>query len=76
MKLEISNKKLSSLLIEKASISVNGVSLTISKVQNKYFYLNIIPHTLKLTNLKYLKVNDLVNLELDIFGKYIYKYTK
>ena len=76
LKLEISNKKLSSLLIEKASISVNGVSLTISKVQNKYFYLNIIPHTLKLTNLKYLKVNDLVNLELDIFGKYIYKYTQ
>ena len=77
MKLEISNKKLLSLLIEKASISVNGVSLLlISKVQNKYFYLNIIPHTLKLTNLKYLKVNDLVNLELDIFGKYIYKYTQ
>ena len=76
LKLEISNKKLSSLLIEKASISVNGVSLTISKVKNKYFYLNIIPHTLKLTNLKYLKVNKLVNLELDIFGKYIYKYNQ
>ena len=43
--------------------------------QKNYFELNIIPHTLKLTNLKNLKVNDLVNVELDIFGKYIYKYT-
>ena len=62
-------------LEEKASISINGVSLTVSKVHKKDFQLNIIPHTLKLTNLKYLKVNDLVNVELDIFGKYIYKYT-
>ena len=62
-------------LEEKASISVNGVSLTISEVYKKSFKLNIIPHTLKLTNLKFLNVNDLVNVELDIFGKYIYKYT-
>ena len=75
IKLEIKNKKFMKFLEEKASISVNGVSLTISKVYKKYFQLNIIPHTLKLTNLKYLKVNDLVNVELDIFGKYIYKYT-
>ena len=51
------------------------MSLTISQVYKKYFKLNIIPHTLKLTNLKNLKVNDVVNVELDIFGKYIYKYT-
>ena len=63
-------------LEEKASISINGVSLTISKVNKNDFQLNIIPHTLKLTNLKHLKVNDLVNVELDIFGKYIYKYSK
>ena len=61
--------------MEKASVSVNGVSLTISKVFKNRFYLNIIPHTLNLTNLKNLKVNDLVNVELDIFGKYIYKYS-
>ena len=42
---------------------------------NKRIYLNIIPHTLKLTNLKNLKINDFVNVELDIFGKYIYKYS-
>ena len=75
IKLEIKNKKFMKFLEEKASISINGVSLTISKVYKKDFLLNIIPHTLKLTNLRYLKVNDLVNVELDIFGKYIYKYT-
>ena len=76
LKLEIQNKKLNKFLIEKASITINGVSLTISKVLNKYFDLNIIPHTLKLTNLKDLKVNDSVNVELDIFGKYVHKYFK
>jgi riboflavin synthase, alpha subunit len=75
IKLEIQNKKFMKFLEEKASVSINGVSLTISQVFKKDFQLNIIPHTLKLTNLKYLKVNDLVNVELDIFGKYIYKYT-
>ena len=75
LKLEIKNKKNIKYLEEKASISINGVSLTISKVSKNYFKLNIIPHTLKLTNLKNLKVNDLVNVELDIFSKYIYKYS-
>ena len=62
-------------LEEKASISINGVSLTISRIYKNYLELNIIPHTLRLTNLKNLKKNDLVNVELDIFSKYIYKYT-
>ena len=75
IKLEIQNKNYNKFLEEKASILINGVSLTISKVSNYHFYLNIIPHTLKLTNLKDLKMNDLVNVELDIFGKYMYKYT-
>ena len=76
LKLEFKNKKLIKHLEEKASISINGVSLTISKISNKNIILNIIPHTLKLTNLKNLRINDTVNVELDIFGKYIYKYTK
>tara|TARA_B100000886_G_scaffold214678_1_gene148845 strand:- start:1013 stop:1600 length:588 start_codon:yes stop_codon:yes gene_type:complete len=76
LKLEIKNSKLIKHLEEKASISINGVSLTISKISNKNIIFNIIPHTLKLTNLKNLKLNDIVNVELDIFGKYIYKYTK
>jgi len=72
--LQISDKELGKYLIEKASISINGVSLTISKVYKNFFEVNIIPHTLKLTNLKILKRNSLVNIELDIFGKYMYKY--
>ena len=76
IKLQLQNKKLHKYLIEKASITINGVSLTLSKVAKKYFEINVIPHTLKLTNLKNLKRNDIVNVELDIFGKYIYKLSK
>ncbi len=65
--------KYNKFIIEKASIHINGVSLTISKKEKKYFEINIIPHSLKLTNLKYLKNNSLVNIEFDIFGKYIYE---
>ena len=75
LRLKIQSSKYNKYLEEKASISINGVSLTISKVYKNNLSLNIIPHTLKLTNLKNLKINDLVNVELDIFGKYIYKYT-
>tara|TARA_B100000941_G_C28483784_1_gene543754 strand:- start:8 stop:595 length:588 start_codon:yes stop_codon:yes gene_type:complete len=74
IKFKIREKKLLNYLEEKASISINGVSLTISNVSKNYFSINIIPHTLKLTNLKNLKVKDFVNVELDIFGKYMYKY--
>lgn len=76
IKLELSDKKLQKYLIEKASISINGVSLTLSKVTKGYFEINVIPHTLKLTNLKNLKTKDLVNVELDIFGKYVSKISK
>ena len=60
-------------IVEKASIHINGVSLTVSKKKSKFFEINIIPHTLKLTNLKSLKANDLVNIEFDIFGKYLHE---
>ena len=75
MNFEILDKRLKKFLMEKASISINGVSLTISKIYRQSFEISIIPHTLKLTNLKNLKVNKLVNVELDIFSKYIYKYS-
>jgi riboflavin synthase len=75
IKLQISDKNYIKYLIEKASITINGVSLTISKVSKNFFEVNVIPHTLKLTNLNKLKANSLVNVELDIFGKYIYKYS-
>ena len=63
-------------LIVKGSISINGVSLTISAVKKETFQINIIPHTLKLTNLIKLKKNDLVNIEFDIFGKYLLNLKK
>ena len=67
-------KKFKKYLIEKASILINGVSLTISKVTNRGFQIWAIPHTLKLTNLKDLKKNDIVNIEIDILSKYVKKF--
>ena len=58
-------------IIEKASICINGVSLTISKVTKKGFQTWIIPHTYKLTNLSKLKRSSLVNIEIDILSKYV-----
>ena len=75
IKFQILDENLTKFLMEKASISINGVSLTISKVIKNFFIVNIIPHTLKLTNLKNLKIKSLVNIELDIFSKYIQKFT-
>ena len=76
IKFKLNDRKLHKYLIEKASISINGVSLTISNVSKNYFEINVIPHTLKLTNLKDLKKNKLVNVELDIFSKYIFKLNR
>tara|TARA_E500000178_G_scaffold351514_1_gene412757 strand:- start:659 stop:1252 length:594 start_codon:yes stop_codon:yes gene_type:complete len=61
-------------LIEKASICVNGISLTISKVTKRGFQIWIIPHTYKETNLSTLKKLDLVNIEIDILSKYVRNY--
>jgi len=61
-------------LIEKASILINGVSLTISKKTIKGFQVWVIPHTFKITNLSNLKKNDLVNIEIDILSKYVRNY--
>ena len=66
-------KKFINLLVEKASISINGVSLTISKITKTGFQVSIIPHTLRLTNLVKLKRGNSVNIEFDIFSKYLSK---
>tara|TARA_Y100000996_G_C22544081_1_gene651132 strand:+ start:1757 stop:2353 length:597 start_codon:yes stop_codon:yes gene_type:complete len=70
------NSKYSKFLIEKGSISVNGVSLTVSKITRTGFQITIIPHTLKLTNLIKLKKGSLVNIEFDLFGKYLLNASK
>ena len=58
-------------LIPKGSITINGVSLTVSDLQSNSFKTNLIPQTLSETNLKDLKVNDFVNIEFDLIGKYV-----
>ncbi len=68
------NKNERKNIIEKASISINGISLTISKVTNKGFQIWIIPHTYKMTNLSSLKKGSLVNVEIDILSKYVRNY--
>jgi len=70
------SKIYSKLLIDKGSISINGVSLTISAVKKNTFQITIIPHTLKLTNLVKLKKNNIINIEFDIFGKYLLNLKK
>ena len=61
-------------LIEKASVFVNGVSLTIAKITKNGFQIWAIPHTLKLTNLSNIKKKEIVNIEIDILSKYIKKF--
>ena len=68
------SKKYKKILIEKASILINGVSLTISKVTPTGFQIWLIPHTLKMTNLSNIKKNTLVNIEFDILSKYVKNY--
>tara|TARA_Y100000816_G_scaffold121686_1_gene85509 strand:- start:1555 stop:2145 length:591 start_codon:yes stop_codon:yes gene_type:complete len=61
-------------LVNKASILINGVSLTISKIVGNKFSIWIIPHTSKLTNMADLKLKDIVNIEIDILSKYVKKF--
>ena len=68
------NSNYKKFLVEKASISINGISLTISKITNNFFQVWVIPHTLKLTNLSKAKKKDLVNIEIDILSKYVRNY--
>ena len=63
-------------IVEKGSISINGVSLTISKITKFGFQVTIIPHTLKLTNLINLKKGNYVNIEFDILNKYLNNISK
>ena len=65
------SKKYQNYVVNKGSITINGVSLTIAKITKDGFQIAIIPQTLKLTNLIKLKEKDLVNVEFDILGKYI-----
>ena len=69
-------EKSENLTIEKGSIAINGVSLTVVNSSIKSFSVAIIPYTYNYTNFKNLKPGDLVNIEFDMVGKYISKIIK
>ncbi len=63
-------------IVEKGSIAIDGISLTVAKVTNNSFSVSIIPHTASVTILGTKKIGDIVNLENDIVGKYVEKLMK
>lgn len=64
------------LIVPKGSIAIDGISLTVVKVENDAFSVSVVPYTFENTNLKYKKIGDVVNLEFDILGKYVVNYVK
>ncbi len=64
------------LVVEKGSIAINGVSLTVAKLKKRKFTVAIIPYTFDNTNFSALKKGDMVNIEFDILGKYIRRMVK
>lgn len=70
---ELKNKNHSSLIVEKGSICINGVSLTAFDVKKNEFSVAIIPYTFEHTNFKTFKIGIIVNIEFDIIGKYVQK---
>ena len=69
-------EELEKYLVFKGSIAVEGISLTVAKLEGLRLTIAIIPHTVKMTNLASLKPGDPVNLETDIVAKYLEKWTK
>ena len=67
------DKQSDHITIEKGSITINGVSLTVVNSKDHQFSVAIIPYTYKFTNFNQLKVGDYVNLEFDLIGKYLSK---
>ena len=69
-------KEKANLLVEKGSITIDGISLTVVEVQDEWFSVSLIPHTIANTTLGSKQTGDFVNLEYDILGKYIAKNLK
>ncbi|NNJ29225.1 riboflavin synthase [Lacrimispora defluvii] len=69
-----SDSRILRYIVEKGSIAVDGISLTVATVNNTEFCISAIPHTVKSTTLSYKKAGDLVNLENDLVGKYLEKF--
>ena len=64
-------KNLQKFICKKGSIAIDGISLTINDVEEKYFSISIIPHTSEITTLGSIKKDDIVNIEIDILARYI-----
>ena len=69
-------EEVTSLLVEKGSVAVDGISLTVGDLEPKGFWVSIIPHTLENTVLQHRRPGDKVNLEADLIGKYVLRYLK
>jgi len=67
------NESIARYIVEKGSVAIDGISLTVNKLEKSRFYVNIIPHTAASTTLVMKKEADLVNIETDILGKYVEK---
>ncbi len=67
-------EKFASLVIEKGSVCINGISLTCFNVTRNTFQVAIIPYTYEHTNIQYVEVNGSVNIEFDVFGKYMNRF--
>ena len=72
-KFEKNFKNKSFYIVEKASIAINGISLTIANVDNDNFTISVIPHTFFNTNLQYSKINEFVNVEFDYLSRFLFK---
>ena len=68
------NKEIAPYIASKGSVTIEGISLTVNDVKNDYFNVNIIPFTWDNTNLKNIKANDFVNVEIDLLSRYLVNY--
>jgi len=68
--------ELARYFIEKGSVAIDGVSLTINRCDEKVFQVNVVPHTARVTTMKNLKVGDEVNIEVDVIGKYVERFVR
>lgn len=67
-------KGLDKYIVKKGSVALNGISLTVADISSSSFSVAVIPHTFENTALKYLKIGDFVNIEVDILAKYVEKF--